>query len=218
MDGDTVIARILKLEGVEWMSGFPANSLIDVAAREGIRPIICRQERAGVNMADGFSRINKGDRIGVFCMQKGPGAENAFGGVAQAYADSVPVLIIPGGHARSRLGVHPGFDAVDHYQGITKWSANVNMVERIPEMLRRAFTQMRHGRHGPVLLEIPGDVAGAEYPADVIDYSPAKERKSGADPDDVRDLVKALIAASRPVINAGQAVTAMAPGGCWGAL
>ena len=206
MDGDTVIAKILKAEGVEWMTCFPANSLIDVAAKEGIRPIICRQERAGVNMADGFSRIHNGARIGVFCMQRGPGAENAFGGVAQAFADSVPVLVIPGGHNRARLGVHPNFDAVGHYQGITKWAANVNMVERIPEMFRRAFTQMRQGRHGPVLLEIPADVAGEEFPGDSFHYTPVRELKSGADPDDVRDLVAAMLKASSPVINAGQGV------------
>ena len=68
MDGDTVIARILKSEGVEWIAGYPYQTLIDTAAKEGIRPIIPRQERAGVNMADGFSRINNGKRLGVFCM------------------------------------------------------------------------------------------------------------------------------------------------------
>jgi acetolactate synthase-1/2/3 large subunit len=101
MDGDRLIAKILKLEGVEWIACFPHQSLIDAVAKEGIRPIICRQERAGVNMADGFSRINAGRKIGVFSMQKGPGAENAFGGVAQAYADSVPMLLLPGGSERS---------------------------------------------------------------------------------------------------------------------
>ena len=205
MDGDTVIAKILKQEGVEWVTCYPANSLIDKAAREGIRPIITRQERAGVNMADGFSRIHNGKRIGVFVMQRGPGAENAFGGVAQAFADSVPILLMPGGHNRSRLGVHPGFDAVGHYEGITKWAANINMVERIPEMLGRAFTQLKHGRRGPVLLETPADVATEEFPGS-LHYSPVQERRSAADPDDVRDLVAAMLKASVPVINAGQGV------------
>ena len=105
MDGDTVIAKILKAEGVEWMTCFPSHSLIDAAAREGIRPIVCRQERAGVNIADGASRTNNGKTVGVFCMQRGPGAENAFGGVAQAFADSVPMLVLPGGHAKTRTQV-----------------------------------------------------------------------------------------------------------------
>ena len=206
MDGNTVIARILKAEGVEWMACFPNQWLIDAAAREGIRPIICRQERAGVNMADGFSRITSGKKIGVFCMQHGPGAENAFGGVAQAFADSVPILLLPGGQARSRVGVRPNFEAADNYRGITKWAGHINLVERIPEMMRRAFTQLKHGRRGPVLLEIPDDVGLEEFPGDTIDYTPVREHKSGADPDDVRDLVTALLKASCPIINVGQGV------------
>ena len=205
MNGDTVIAKILKAEGVQWMTCFPAQSLIDAAAKEGIRPITCRQERAGVNTADGFSRVMNGKTIGVFTMQRGPGAENAFSGVAQAFADSVPILVLPGGHERSRIGVHPGFDAVDHYGGVTKWSAHINMVERIPELMGMAFSQLKHGRLGPVLVEIPDDVAQEEFPNE-LDYTPVKPFRSGADPDDVRELVSALLQASCPVINVGQGV------------
>ena len=118
MNGATAVAKILRIEGVEWMSCFPHQPLIDYAAREGIRPIVTRQERTGVNMADGFSRIKNADHIGVFSMQRGPGSENAFGGVAQAFADSIPVLLLPGGHPRVQLGVSPGFDSIEHYQGI----------------------------------------------------------------------------------------------------
>ena len=160
----------------------------------------------GVNMADGFSRINNGKKNGVFSMQRGPGAENAFGGVAQGFADSVPMLLLPGGAERSRLGVPPGFEAVDHYRGITKWAGLINLVERIPEMMGRAFSQMRHGRRGPVLLEIPADVAREEYPGRAVHYTPVREHKSAADPDDVRDLVTAMLKASHPVSNAGQGV------------
>ena len=205
MNGDMVIAKILKAEGVEWMSCFPFQTLIDTAAKEGIRPILCRQERAGVNMADGFSRINNGKKIGIFTMQRGPGAENAFGGVAQAFSDSVPVLLLPGGHVRSRIGIHPEFNAVDHYGGVTKWCGLINLVERIPELMGRAFTQMKHGRRGPVLLEIPQDVAKEEFPG-TFSYTPVKEHRSGADPDDVRELITAFLAASNPIINAGQGV------------
>lgn len=106
MNGDQVIAKIPKAEGVEWLACFPAQTLIDAVSREGIRPILSRQERAGVNMADGYSRIHNGKKIGVFTMQTRPGAENAYGGVAQGFADSVPILLLPGGQpgdsARSR--------------------------------------------------------------------------------------------------------------------
>jgi len=206
MNGDQLMAKLLVQEGVEWLSCFPAQSLIEACAQEGIRPILCRQERAGVNMADAYSRIHNGNKIGVFTMQQGPGAENAFGGVAQAYADNVPILVIPGGAPERRLGVHPGFDAVPNYQHITKWAGRINMVERIPEMVSRAFTHLKHGRPGPVLLELPGDVARAEVPADIETYEPVKTYKSYAATEDVRDIVTALLKANKPMINAGQGV------------
>mgnify|MGYP001400607743 CR=1 FL=1 len=164
MNGDMLIAKILKAEGVEWLSCFPAQTLIDQAARVGIRPILSRQERVGVNMADGFSRVKNGNTAGVFTMQYGPGAENAFGGVAQAFADSVPILILPGGQPRHRMGVHPNFESHTNYAGVTKWATNINQVGRIPELMAMAFSQLRHGRGGPVLLEIPTDVALEEFP------------------------------------------------------
>ena len=173
MNGDQLMAKLLKEEGIEWISCFPAQSLIDACSSEGIRPVMCRQERAGVNMADAYSRINNGNKIGVFTMQSGPGAENAFGGVAQAFADNVPMLIIPGGASEARVGVHPGFDSVPNYQHITKWAGRVNTVRRIPEMVSRAFTHLRNGRPGPVLLELPGDVGQSEVPSDMESYTPA---------------------------------------------
>ena len=206
MNGDTAIAKILKAEGVDWLSCFPAQSLISAAAEQGIRPILCRQERAGVNFADGFSRVNNGSKIGVFTMQAGPGAENAFGGVAQAFTDSVPILLLPGSAPTTASGIHPGFQSVDHYKGITKWSGYVNHASRIPDFMRRAFTQLKNGSKGPVLLEIPQDVQDQEFPDSDFKYEPVKVTKSQANPDDVRDLIKAILAADSPVINAGQGI------------
>lgn len=207
MNGDQAVAKILKKEGVEWIAAFPAQSLIDACAREGIRPILSRQERAGVNMADGFSRIKNGNDIGVFTMQTGPGSENAFGGVAQAFADSVPILCLPGGQPLDRMDVHPNFEAVKNYAGITKWMALLTAVERIPELMGMAFSQLKHGRLGPVLLELPRDVMMREIPDALVDsYKPVKPFKSGASAEDVRDLVAALLAADAPVVNAGQGV------------
>ena len=206
MKGDNVIAKILKAEGVEWMACFPAQTLIDQTAREGIRPILSRQERAGVNMADGFSRIKNGKVVGVFTMQQGPGSENAYGGVAQAFADSVPILLLPGGAHRSRMGVRPNFEAYRNYGGVTKWTGYINMASRIPELMGMAFSQLKHGRPGPVLLEVPADVATEDFPDDAFDYTPVQEFKSGAAPEDVRDLVAALLKADCPVVDAGQGV------------
>ena len=100
MDGNTAIANVLKMEGVDFIACIPSNPLIEAAAVAGIRPIVFRQECTGVHMADGFARVTNGKRTGIFLMQSGPGAENAFGGVAQAYADSVPMLLLPAAAAR----------------------------------------------------------------------------------------------------------------------
>ena len=78
------IAEILKREGITFLSACPTTPVIDAAAAVGIRPVLCRQQRVGVGIADGFTRTANGRRIGVFAMQYGPGAENAFPGVATA--------------------------------------------------------------------------------------------------------------------------------------
>ena len=206
MNGYDVMARVLKAEGVEYLFAFPHQHLIEASAKVGITPIICRQERAGVNMADGFSRISNGRRIGVFTMQQGPGAENAFAGVAQAYADYIPVLHLPGGEPLAKRGVSPTFEAVPNYQHITKWAAQIQSVEGIPDMMRRAMVQLKHGRPSPVLLEMPADVMMREHGTGEVDYSPVQRRISMAAQEDVRDLVSALLNAKAPVLVAGHGV------------
>ena len=94
------IAHAMKAEGVEILFAYPVNPLIEAAAAVDIRTVIVRQERVGLHMADAWSRVTSGESLGVFCMQHGPGAENAFGAVAQAYSESVPVLVIPAGYPR----------------------------------------------------------------------------------------------------------------------
>ena len=90
------IAHVMKAEGIEILCGYPVNHLIEFAAAQDIRPVMVRQERIGVHMADAISRVTSGQSIGAFCMQHGPGAENAMGGVAQCYGESVPVLLTVG--------------------------------------------------------------------------------------------------------------------------
>jgi acetolactate synthase-1/2/3 large subunit len=155
-------------------SGMPALALTDTdgmfavvpfqrACKEvGIRPIMPCTERTVIGMADGYTRVNNGKRIGVCAVQQGPGIENTFGGVAQAYSDSSPVLVFPSGPPQSRQGSLPTFDPVPSYQHVSKWAARINQAGRIPEFLRRAFTYLRVGRPGPVVLEIPQDVAMAD--------------------------------------------------------
>ena len=101
------IAEIMKREGIEILCGYPVNHLIEYAAAADIRPVMCRQERVGIHMADAISRVTSGKTIGIFAMQHGPGAENAYGGVAQAYSESIPILVMPMGYARRIAHIKP---------------------------------------------------------------------------------------------------------------
>ena len=205
----SAIARILGREGVELVSCFPGNALIEASAQEGIRPVVTRTERGAVNIADGFSRVAGGGRIGVCLVQEGAGIESAFGGVAQAYADSVPVLVIPGRHATSRVHVPPLFDAVEVFRPITKMAARISSPERVPELLRWAFTQLRTGRPGPVLLELPSDVAAGELADAAVEaYRPVERHRTRPDAADVERAVELLLAARHPLLLAGGGVHA----------
>ncbi|MXZ90720.1 MAG: thiamine pyrophosphate-requiring protein [Chloroflexi bacterium] len=206
VDGVTAVANVLKMEGVEWIGVMPSNPLIEAAAIAGIRPVVCRQERTGVHMADGFSRVMNGKKTGIFLAQNGPGAENAFGGVAQAYADSVPILVLPAGVARNRIGVEPNFHPVRAYESITKWAAHVNFADRVPELMRQAFTKLRSGKPGPVLLEIPSDLSSDQISEEDFDYIPPQPMRVAADPAAVTRAARGFLSAQRPVIMAGQGV------------
>lgn len=199
------IAKALKAEGVDILFAYPVNPLIEAAAAEDIRTVIVRQERVGLHMADAYSRLSSGDKIGVFCMQHGPGAENAFGGIAQAYSESVPLLVIPAGYPRRLAHYYPNFNSTLNMQHITKWVEPLTMGKALPEVLRRAFFQLRNGRPGPVLIEVPLDVFGDEVPDDWV-YTPSYRARSAPDPADVARAAAVLAAAKRPVIYAGQGV------------
>lgn len=134
------ISEILKREGVGFLSCYPTTPLIEAAAAAGIRPIVCRQERVGVGLADGFSRVSNGRRIGVFTMQPGPGAENAFAGIATAYSDSVPILVLPLGHPRDTVQTFPFFRSVRTYASVTKWTEELNVPGQVSEVMRRPLT------------------------------------------------------------------------------
>lgn len=203
MKGIDAVAKILKLEGVEYLFCFPANSLIEASAQIGIRPILARTERTLINMADGFSRITNGERLGVAVVQAGPGSENAFAGVAQAFADSVPILLLPGGIARRSQDLSPAFEATKNYSRVTKWVAQVNFADRVPAMMRRAFSLLRMGHPSPVMLEIPGDVASEEID-DNFDYTPPRPSRPAGNPQEIKAAIKALLAAENPILHVGQ--------------
>ncbi len=205
MNGADVIAEILKREGTEFLACYPRNPVIDACAEIDIRPILCRQERVGVGMADGFSRIRHGRQNGVFAAQQGPGIENAFGGIAQAYSENVPILVIPSGYPARRQYIRPTFRAAEVLRPVTKWSAMAHTVQEIPDVMRRAYQALRSGKPGPVLVEAPIDVLDAEFEGR-IDYVPVPVLRTAPDPDAVKAAARMLLAAGNPVIWAGQGV------------
>jgi acetolactate synthase-1/2/3 large subunit len=205
MKAGEAIAEILRREGVEIIFGYPVNHVLEFAARAGIRPIIVRQERIGLHMADAMSRLTSGRKIGVFAMQHGPGAENAFGGIAQAYGEAVPLLVLPMGYPRSIAWVEPNFNSVLNVQHITKSAEPIVLTSELPNVLRRAFTRLKTGRGGPVLVEIPREVFEEEV-KEPLAYKPATMPRIGPDPDAVRAVARRLVEARRPVIYAGQGV------------
>ena len=200
------IVEILKREGVNTLFCFPTTSIIENAVAAGIRPVICRQERVGVDMADGYARVTNGKPPGVFAMQYGPGSENAFPGIATTYSDSVPVLFLPLAQARDQSQVFPTFRSQVTYASVTKQVEEIMLPGSTADVMRRAFSALKNGRLGPVMVEVPRDLVDMDIGSDTVDYRPMRASISGPDPRDVDDAAKLLVAAKCPVILAGQGV------------
>jgi acetolactate synthase-1/2/3 large subunit len=199
------IAEIMRREGIEILCGYPVNHLIEYAAAADIRPIMVRQERIGVHMADAISRLSSGHKIGAFCMQHGPGAENAMGGVAQCYGESVPVLVLPMGYPRRIAQVDPNFNSTQAMRLYSKSAEQIWQAAEVCNIFRRAFTKLKNGRGGPVIVEIPSDSWNDEV-AEPLNYTPVLRTRYGADPADVKRAAELLVNAKRPVMYAGQGV------------
>ena len=199
------IAKVLKTEGVEYLFAYPVNHIIEAAAKVDIRPIIVRQERIGLHMADALSRMTSGEKIGVFCMQSGPGSENAFGGVAQAYGDSAPIVVLPMGYARALSQIQPNFSSALNYKHVTKSCEQLTIPEALPEVMRRAFTQVRNGRPRPALVEIPTDLMREDVP-EPFEPKPVPIVRYGPSSAEIESVAETLLNAECPVIYAGQGV------------
>jgi len=204
--------RILQQEGTEFLSVMPVGVMVNPAHEENLRIVMMRNERFAVALADGYSRAANGKKIGVFNVQGGTfpvGSEIALGAVAQAMEDSTPILGLMNGPPLSQLG-HNRFDITTQYRGIAKWSAYVPTSERIPEFMRRAYTYLRTGRRGPVILNTAssrGPSANwSEYDETEFPYVPVKGWKYPGDPRDIEVSVRALLAAKNPIIYAGQGI------------
>jgi acetolactate synthase I/II/III large subunit len=200
------IARILKHEGVEWMACYPSNPLIEAVAKEGIRPIAFRHERGAVMAADGFSRVSDRKRFGVVAMQAQAGAENSVGGLAQANADNVPILVLPGGNSSDRLHIKPNTSAVRTWDTVVKSVEAITRPEDTADAMRRAFHHLRTGRGGPVAVEMPADICAQPVPEESTNYRPPVAVRSLPPLSDIKVALGILLKARNPLIWAGAGV------------
>jgi thiamine pyrophosphate-dependent acetolactate synthase large subunit-like protein len=201
------LVRALKAEGISWVSAFPVCGINNACGQEGMPIIMMREERYAVAVADAYSRVTGGSRIGACTVMGGvnpAGLEMAYGAVAQAYEDSSPLLVmadtVPAGAAGNTQ-----YDVMSAFKGITKWIGHIDQPHRASEVMQRAFTFLRTGRRGPVLVTIPRGVSW-EYDDEEFPYVPVKGWRSGPDPDDVKAAVRVLLAAKRPLLVAGEGV------------
>jgi acetolactate synthase-1/2/3 large subunit len=206
IDAATGIARILKQERVEWVSTFPVCRVNNALGREGIPMLMMRDDRYAVAVADAFSRITAGRQIGVCTFQGGvnaAGMQYAYAGMAQAFEDGSPVLCITDGIPAGSSG-NSQFDVFNSMSTVSKWFGYIDKPERVPEFMRRAFTLLRSGRPGPIILAVPDPTGTYDETADP--YSPVKGWKHGPVREDVGMAIDLLTRAQKPLIYAGEGV------------
>jgi acetolactate synthase-1/2/3 large subunit len=207
MKGIDALIKTLELEGTKQVFTFPDDPLATPCGDIGINPYLAKTERGAIAMADVYTRMKNGTEIGVCSVMGGGGIENSFTGIAQAWEDLVPILLVTGGPNTRTIGLRGNrIDLESCYGKITKWVASINYPQRVQEFMRIAYTYLRTGRRSPVVLELPGDVAEGEFNDDQFNYTPVKGWKHAGDPKDVTMAVRALLAADNPLIYVGQGV------------
>lgn len=211
LTGAQIMMKVLKEEGVDTIFGYPGGAVIDIydeLAKEDIRHILVRQEQCAVHAADAYARA--GQKVGVCLVTSGPGATNAVTGIASAHMDSIPIVIFTGQVPSALIG-NDAFQEVD-IVGITrpctKHNYLVKKTEDLERIIKEAFYIARSGRPGPVLIDIPKDVA-----ATAIDYTPVKKislrtYKPTYKPNikQLEKIIPLIKNAKRPVIFAGGGV------------
>jgi acetolactate synthase-1/2/3 large subunit len=207
MRGGDAVIHALEKEGISYITGFSGGGLAPLwpALRESktITAFATRHERLGVEVADGYARAT--GRVGVAMTGTGPGATNTLTGIAGCYADNIPVLLLMGQHPLRNLGKEYQQEVSSSiFDTLVKWKGTFTRVDEIPGIMRRAFTALRSGSPGPVVLEMPQDVLSAEADDQVLQYEPVGPgRKSAPDPQDIEKAVDILVRASFPILNAG---------------
>lgn len=211
LSGGEMLIRSLTDQGVKYVFGYPGGAVLDIYDAihtvGGIDHILVRHEQAAVHMADGYARAT-GD-VGVVLVTSGPGATNAITGIATAYMDSIPLVIISGQVPSSLIG-YDAFqecDMVGISRPIVKHSFMVKHAEEIPELIKKAFYIASTGRPGPVVIDIPKDTVNPalkfpySFPKTVSmrSYNPTTQGHKGQ----IKRAVQTLIEAKHPVMYVG---------------
>ncbi len=210
MRGGDAVIHALEKEGVEYISGFAGGGEAPLwpalRASETITVFSARHERLGVEIADGYARAT--GKVGVALTGTGPGATNTLTGIAGAFADNIPVLLLMGQHPLGNMGREIQQEVPSSiYDSFVKWKGTMSRIEDIPAIMRRAFTNLRSGSPGPVVLEMPLDVLSSEAPDHVLNYEPVGPgSKAAADPRDIEKAADILVNASYPILNLGGGV------------
>ena len=213
LSGAQIIVQSLKAEGVEYVFGYPGGAVIEIYDAifqlNKFKHILARHEQAAVHAADAYSRVS--GKVGVALVTSGPGVTNALSGIATAYSDSIPMVVISGQVGNSLIGTD-AFQEVDTV-GITrpcvKHNFLVTNVNELAETIKKAFQIAASGRPGPVVVDVPKDVTQAmakfSYPQEDIfirSYQPVVQGHIGQ----IKKAVQMLASAKRPVVYFGGGV------------
>lgn len=209
--GYQIAAEAIKREGVDtifFLMGGPITPIVKACIELGIRAIDARHEQASAMMAHGWSRVTGKPGVSFSC--SGPGTTNAMTGIANAHVDGAPVVFIGGSSPLVRAGTYAfqEIDQVAMMKPITRWADQVKEARRIPELVRTAFRKAVAGKPGPVYLDLPWDVIYSKVESSSVEFPTASnaDGRPQADPGLVREAVKLLRSAERPVVIAGSGV------------
>ncbi|GAA5446068.1 acetolactate synthase isozyme 3 large subunit [Microbulbifer sp. NBRC 101763] len=214
LSGGDMLVRALQDEGVDLIFGYPGGSALHIYdaifRQKSIKHILVRHEQGATHAADGYARST--GKVGVVLVTSGPGATNAITGIATAYMDSIPMVVISGQVTSDKIGedAFQETDMVGCSRPIVKHSFLVKNAENIPEIIKKAFYIANTGRPGPVVVDVPKDVTNPaerypyQYPEKLRmrSYTPAGKGHGGQ----IRKAVALLLSARRPVIYAGGGV------------
>ncbi|MFQ6044146.1 MAG: thiamine pyrophosphate-binding protein, partial [Candidatus Poribacteria bacterium] len=193
-----------KAEGIKYIFGLPGGDTFydAIAENSEIQPVLVREESSGVFMAMGYAKIT--GKAGVCYASSGPGVANLVPGILEAESACVPIIVIAGASNASNagMGAFQETDQISIVKPITKWSERVIQPERVPWVMRRAFSMALNGKPGPVFVEIPKDIAQRE--AAIPDYVPAEYPiRSAGDASRIEAAAELLLKSKKPLLVAG---------------